>query len=258
MTHHHKPQRNTGWDSVDRWYDQLVGEHGSDYHQNVILPGALKLLAPVKGEKVLDIGCGQGVFCRKLSSLGVEVTGVDASPKLIKTAKERSAGEKYLIADASRLQMFPDASFDAASCIMAIQNMEQFEKVFAETGRVLKNDGRFLIVLNHPCFRIPRQSGWGFDEKRKLQYRRVDSYLSEQRIPIQMQPGFRPDVYTWTFHRPLSSYFQALNTAGMGVSHFEEWVSHRKSQPGAKQKAEDRARGEIPLFLAIVARKVLL
>ncbi len=258
MPQHHGPHRKTAWDSVTRWYDQLVGEHGSDYHQNVILPGALKLLSPAKGEKILDVGCGQGVFCRKLSDLGAEAIGIDASANLIKAARERSPGGKYFVTDAARLKMFSDRSFNAASCIMAIQNMEHFEKVFAETSRVLKDDGRFLIVISHPCFRVPRQSGWGFDEKRKLQYRRVDSYLSPQKIPIQMQPGFRPDVYTWTFHRPLSSYFQAFSSAGMAVSRFEEWVSHRKSQPGAKQRSEDRARGEIPLFLAIVARKVLL
>jgi len=41
-----------------------------------------------------------------------------------------------------------------------------------------------VIVLNHPCFRIPRQSGWGIDEKNKLQFRKVIKYMSPMEIPL--------------------------------------------------------------------------
>ena len=251
--------RDTSWNEVARWYDQLVGERGSDYHQNLIFPGALRLLDTRSGEKVLDVGCGQGVFCLKLAELELKVTGVDASKKLIQLAERHSAkfpNLKYYIADAARLEALGNESFDAATCIMAIQNMESVHLVFKEVARVLKSTGRFVLVMSHPCFRIPRQSGWGFDEKRKLQYRRIDSYLSSQKIPIQMQPGYAPQIYTWTFHRPLSEYFTALAETGFLVEQLEEWASHRISQPGSKKRAEDRSRQEIPLFLALKARKI--
>ncbi|MFH1386418.1 MAG: class I SAM-dependent methyltransferase [bacterium] len=247
--------KNTSWNKVAGWYDGLVGDSGSDYHANVIIPGTLKLLKPKKGEKILDVACGQGVFCRELARLGAIVTGIDASKKLIAAAKERSPkdGINYLVADAADLKQLPSGSFDAATCIMAIQNMEPLEKVISEIARLAN---RIILVFNHPCFRIPRQSGWGFDEKRKLQYRRVDSYLSEQKIPIQMHPGHNPDVYTWTFHRPLVKYFNTLNNAGLAVTKLEEWVSHRTSKPGANQRAENRSRSEIPMFIAIGAVKI--
>lgn len=257
---HFRTQRrtNTGWNEVSNWYDQLVGEKGSDYHQNVIIPGALEMLKPQKGERILDVGCGQGVFSRRLAEEGAEVVGVDASDNLIKAAQKRSPNIKYHAADASRMAMLENESFDAVSCVMAIMNMDPLEPVIKEMSRVLKKNGRMLLVLNHPSFRIPRQSGWGIDEGRKLQYRRVDSYMSEMKIPIKMHPGADPHIQTWTFHRPLSAYFKALAENGLMVDQLEEWVSHRKSIPGSSKRMEDRARNEIPLFLAITAVKLLL
>jgi len=244
------------WDNVAKWYDKLVGEHGSDYHSNVIIPGALKLISPKRGEQALDVACGQGVFCRRLDELGVRVTGIDASPELINQAKQRSPKIHYLVSDAKNLHRFQDNTFDFVTCIMAIMNFDPFEPAIKEMARVIKAPGRILLVMNHPCFRIPRQSGWGFDEQRKLQYRRVDNYMTALKIPIQMQPGYDPKKLTWTYHRPLTEYFQAFQNSGLAVSRLEEWTSHRTSAPGAKKRAEDRSRNEIPLFLALLLEPV--
>ncbi|MBI5399552.1 class I SAM-dependent methyltransferase [Candidatus Saganbacteria bacterium] len=253
-----KHSRSTSWNQVAGWYDKTVGDRGSDYHQNVIVPGALRLLAPERDEKILDAACGQGVFCRALAEKGATVIGIDNSSNLINAAKKRShqINIKYFVADATNLTSFSDQSFDAVSCIMALQNIESLDKAIAEFSRVLKNGGRLLLVMNHPCFRIPRQSGWGTDEKRKLQYRRIDSYISEMKIPIQMHPGAAPDVHTWSFHRPLEKYFGEFHKNRLLVSQLEEWTSHRQSLPGSVARRENRARQEIPLFLALAAVKI--
>jgi ubiquinone/menaquinone biosynthesis C-methylase UbiE len=247
-------KKETNWDNVAGWYDRHVSE-SSDHQRDIIIPGTLKLLQPKAGEKILDVGCGQGELCREFAEKGVQVVGVDSSRKLIDIAKKRSArfNIHYRVADAGNLEGMQDGTFDAACSILALQNREDLEAVAKEMSRVIKRGGRLVWVLNHPCFRIPRQSGWGFDEKRKLQYRRIDRYMTELKIPIQMHPGAAPNVHTWTFHRPLSAYFDQLNSLGFAVTKLEEWVSQRKSKPGAKARAENMSREEIPLFLAICA-----
>src|SRR5947208_8411637 len=98
-----KPQR-TDWGNVAEWYDQLVGESGSEYHREVVLPGVLRLLNIQTGEKAIDIACGQGVLCRILAERGSEVTGVDAAKELIRSAIERGpASIRYHLADAREL-----------------------------------------------------------------------------------------------------------------------------------------------------------
>ena len=117
----------------------------------------------------------------------------------------------------------------------------------------LQKGGRFAIVMNHPCFRIPRQSSWGFDEATKLQYRRMNGYMSPQKIPIEMHPGAQKQATTWSFHHPLSDYSKWLYEAGFSIERIEEWCSDKVST-GGNAKAENRARKEFPLFLSIIAR----
>jgi len=244
----------TAWrGDVARWYDSLVGEVGSGYQREVIFPQTLRLLGLRQSQRLLDLACGQGAFSREAAKVGVLVTGLDASEDLVRSARQQSRrGVRYVVGDAGQLQeTFPAESFDAVACILAIQNIEPLEPVFAGCGHVLRPGGRLVLVMTHPCFRIARQSAWGWDEERKLQYRRIDRYLSPLRIPIQTHPGADPRLRTWTFHRPLQTYVQGLAQAGLLVDALEEWPSNRVSQPGARAKAENRAREEVPLFLAI-------
>ncbi len=244
----------TVWDQAARWYDSVVGEEGSYYQREIILPKTLELLNLKKGERVLDLACGQGVFSRFLCSKGIKVEGMDLSAELIQFAQSRSDAQiKFHVDDSRNPTALEGEKFDAVVCILAIQNIETLEPVFRNVARWLKPQGRFVMVMTHPCFRVARQTHWGWDEDKKLEYRRVDLYATETTIPILTPPMIKSEVYTTTYHRPLQSYFKALSTAGLVVDGLEEWVSNKVSQPGARSRAENRARKEIPLFLALSA-----
>ena len=104
-----------GWDAVAEWYDKLVGEKGSDYHKNVILPAALKMLDAKAGESVIDVCCGQGVLAKPLLDAGIaKFTGIDASRRLIESARSRQGNEprtRFIIADASSLRSTAESAF---------------------------------------------------------------------------------------------------------------------------------------------------
>ncbi|MEK7777415.1 MAG: class I SAM-dependent methyltransferase [Chloroflexota bacterium] len=250
--------QDTPWQGeVARWYDAAVGAGGTDFQRDLIFPHVLRLLGLKKGDRLLDVACGQGAFCRAADKLGASVTGVDASSQLIQLARQRSVKRiRYLVGDARQLDTLPADSFDAVACILAIQNIDPIEPVFAGCSRLLRPGGQMVIVMNHPSFRIPRQSGWGWDEQRKLHYRWIDHYLTASKIPIQIHPGSAPNVVAWTFHRPLQDYVGAMVNGGLLITALEEWPSHKASQPGPKARAENRARKEIPMFLALRAVKL--
>jgi SAM-dependent methyltransferase len=133
------------------------------------------MLSPLRGERLLDIGCGQGVFARLLRGKGCIVTGVDASKSLIESARvyEKEKDSKlgridYRCLDAASLDGLPDGQFDAASAILCIQNMGTPGSCCpASVLAFFRARGRMLWVINHPYFRIPRQSSWGFDDAKK-------------------------------------------------------------------------------------------
>ncbi len=248
--------KETSWGAVSGWYDETVGNPTS-YQSSLILPNLIRVLNIKKGENVLDVACGQGIFSREIAKKGAEVCGVDISPELIAIAKkEKSLGIRYEVASAEKLDSLKNESFDAAVCVLALQNIRDSSAALAEVGRVLVPGGRFVLILNHPCFRVPKRSGWDFDDKKSVQYRRVEGYLSEAMIEIDMEPGKGGyGTKTVSFHRPLQLYFKQLQKQGFLVRRLEEWESNKKSEPGLRQKAEDVSRKEIPLFMMIEAVK---
>lgn len=249
-------QSNTSWSPVAKWYGDIVGETGHYFHQHVILPGMKNLIDPKAAESVLDVGCGQGVYARSLIH-SVKYTGIDASKELITAAKtlDKNAKHDYYVADATKGLPVPESSFDHAVCLLAIQNMKDGERVISNIALSLKGGGDLVIVMNHPSFRIPRQSSWGKDESNKLEYRRVNRYLSPLEIPINAHPGLKDSPLTWTYHQPLEYYVKALKNASMLICDLEEWTSDKISV-GKSAKGENRARAEFPLFLAIKAVKL--
>jgi ubiquinone/menaquinone biosynthesis C-methylase UbiE len=135
--------------------------------------------------------------------------------------------------------------------------MEKIEPVFKEVSRVLKKSGRFICVLNHPAFRIPKATAWGFDEETTTQYRRIDAYLSARREKMDMHPGKKGKAsFTYSFHRSLQDYMKVFRASGFAVVRLEEWISHKTSEPGPRAKAENVARKEFPLFMAIEAQTI--
>lgn len=255
-------KQTTSWNSAAEWYSAYLEETEDSYQRQVILPNLMRILEPKKGMRVLDIACGQGFFAREFANAGAEVVGADLSTELITQAKKLSAAAQksnvgpsiqYYVSRADNLNFAKDASFDAATIVLAIQNIENITGVFEEAKRVLKPKGKLLLVLMHPAFRNPGNTHWGFDEEGGVQYRRIDRYLSASRKELLVHPGKKNSPTTISHHRSLQDFSKALMKSGFCITKLEEWISHKESEKGPRQTAENMARKEIPLFLFIEA-----
>lgn len=242
---------NTSWDPVATWYTGWVGKGGSIYHRRVAVPTVLRLAGAGRGERLVDIGCGHGILARPVMKTGAHYTGVDFSPKLIQAAKnDNPRSARFHHGDARRLLELPDlteASQDIAVFMLSIQDMDPLPEILEQATSLLKPGGRLVIFMLHPAFRVPRGSGWGVDENRKLRYRRIDHYLNELAVPMKAfseagNAGRRGS--TWSFHRPLSAYFDGIFRGGMVVDGFEEIADPLERQASS-----------IPMFVAIRASK---
>lgn len=269
--------RPTHWQNVADWYDTLVGDDGSEYHREVIIPGIFRMLnlkqlderktSPVR---ILDIACGQGAISRALAQRGCRVVGFDAATALIQAAQQRNQKDlfsiDYFVADATKIAdrinqpPLAPASFDAAILILAIQNISPLSPVWQAAAALLKPGAPLIVVMMHPCFRNPKKTHWEWDEEQHVQYRRVDEYLTSSKIDIQTHPGKaaygKSEESTPHFHRPIQAYVNTLGGAGLLIDHIEEWPSHKTSEAGPKQAALNQSRKEIPMFLALRARNV--
>lgn len=270
--------KSTSWGNAADWYDNLLEKDENSYQRKLILPNLIRLVEAKKGEVILDLACGQGFFAREFARLqmpgasapggqaktGAKIIGVDISSELIEIARHPEGAQRrhleggqveYHVSSAEKLDFLKDQTVDKVLIVLSLQNIENANEVIEEVGRVLKPKGKLCLVLNHPAFRMPKKSSWGWDDKSKVQYRRLEAYLSESKEAIQMHPGSNPREKTISFHRPLQFYFKALGKNGLFVSRLEEWSSNKISEPGPKKDAEDHARKEFPLFLFVEAVK---
>jgi len=245
---------DTSWNKVSEWYNKVVGDSGHYYHQEVILPNVIRLIKIGEKQKLLDVGCGQGVLGKSLANYD-GYWGIDLAENLIEMAKkeDKNLNHKYIIADATK-DFGTMERFDWVTMILALQNMAKPFKIIQNCKKVLNIGGKILMVLNHPAFRIPKHSDW--EVKEGKQCRLVDSYMSPLEIPIDSSPFDKHNNQkTISYHYPLSAYSEMLTDNGFVIETMEEWISNKKST-GAKALLEDKAREEIPLFLTLVARKI--
>jgi ubiquinone/menaquinone biosynthesis C-methylase UbiE len=148
-TDRHKHDRLIHW---ARFYDvgnRLLGRRGR--RMRAMLADDLQL-GP--GDRVLDVGCGPGrlatIFAERVLPSG-SVDGIDPSPEMIKLATTRAQKDgipiSFQVAFAQQLP-FPDATFDALSCTLALHHVAEDDQRAAveEMYRVLKTGGRLLIA----------------------------------------------------------------------------------------------------------------
>lgn len=245
---------STSWQNVGQWYNQTVGLDGNYYHQHTVIPGVLRLLNLESKSSLLDLACGQGILERQVPK-EVYYLGIDLAPALIDFAKKhaRSTNHLFLVNDITKPLALSKKDFTHATILLALQNIEFPEEVIKNCQKYLDLNGKLAIVLNHPCFRVPRQSSWEIDQKNKIEYRRLNRYLTPLKIPITTNYGNNKRI-TWSFHQPLSFYSQILFQHGFIINKIEEWISDKQSA-GQAAKMENRRRQEFPLFLAILAQK---
>jgi ubiquinone/menaquinone biosynthesis C-methylase UbiE len=219
------------------------------------LPGLDRLLELKPDSSLVDLGCGQGILARSITPIA-NYLGIDNSSLLIEEARKLNQNLNYLfqVKNVAKPILAATPTFTHATIVLALQNMADAQVALQNAAAYLQPGGKLVIVLNHPCFRIPRQSGWGIDESTKQQYRWVNRYRSPLKIPINMHPGQKDDNVTWSFHFSLHDYTQMLIKAGFVITNLEEWTSDKESV-GKAAKMENRSRSEFPLFLTLVCEK---
>jgi len=157
-------KKETSWKQVGSWYDALISKSGHTYHKEVIFPELKKWYQFKKTDAILDLGCGQRVLARQLPK-GINYIGIDAAQPLIEKAKIRSK-HQFLVADATKPLPIKKNDFSHVFIILALQNMKEGENAIFNGAKHLRKGGKLIVILNHPCFRIPRQSSWGIDERK--------------------------------------------------------------------------------------------
>lgn len=138
------------WQKLAQAYsDQVESKpHNALYER----PATLSLLQEVRGKRILDAGCGPGVYAQLLMNEGAVVVGFDRSPNMVALARERLSGKASIHEADLRepLTFAGDGSFDAVLSSLALDYTPDWRPVFQEFYRVLRPGGVFVYSAGHP------------------------------------------------------------------------------------------------------------
>jgi trans-aconitate methyltransferase len=128
--------------NMQTWDAAAYAKNGAFVHG--LAGGVLEWLNARVGEKILDLGCGDGQLTQKLVAAGADVAGVDASPQMVEAARARG-----IAAQAGRAEELPfaDAGFDAVFSNAALHWVRGQDEMMAEVRRVLRPGGRFVAEM---------------------------------------------------------------------------------------------------------------
>ena len=164
----------------------------------------------------LDVGCGEGRFCRMLRGHGVAATGLDPTPALISTAFARDADGTYVEGVAERLP-FADAALDLIVSYLSLIDIPDIQAAIPEMALVLK-PGSTLLIANLNSFNTAcGDTGWVKNRAGQRVHYPIDNYLEERAMWIEYR-GIR----IVNHHRPMRTCMNALLGAGLRLTWFDK------------------------------------
>lgn len=222
---------------ADAYAAQVETKPHNAYYER---PAMLSLLPDVAGCRVLDAGCGPGVYAEWLLNHGAQVVGVDFSQRMVELARERLGDRAEIIrADlAASLDFLDDASFDIVLAALVIDDIHDWRSMFRQLHRVLLPSGYFVFSLEHP-----------FSD---FTMRHMTNYFRTEMFTYTSHSFGFPVVFP-SYRRPLSEIVNSVVDSGFTIDRLLEplpTVEFKKTDP--EEYAKLCAR---PGFLCIRARR---
>lgn len=209
----------SAYDDIAEWYDQWLGTHAM--RDDPYFPAAEALMGDIAGQRICDLGCGQGRVARHLADQGARVVGIDLSAKLLAIARRHEAaaprGIEYLQADARSLGGIADSTFDGVLCFMSLMDIADLAPALRSVARVLRPGGWFIFAILHPCYHTARS---GEIDTPEGALRTVGQYFEEGHWRSDTRTG--PPGKVGAYHRTLSTYVNALSDAGLALERLSE------------------------------------
>jgi SAM-dependent methyltransferase len=197
-------------------------------------PAVLNLLGDVAGRRVLDAGCGSGPLLADLKEHGASVAGFDASPAMIRLARQRLGDEADLkVADLTQPLPYDAGAFDDAVAVLVLHYLEDWSRPLAELRRVLRTGGRLVVVVNHPIIA-------------PVMYPEINYFATVPNAEDYDFDGVRATLTMW--YRSLSAMSEAFTAAGFRIS----TISEPPVSPGTPPELLPRSEADPSRFIGFI------
>lgn len=251
---------------VAQHYDDLA-EHWETIttgpgKEHILFPAVQALLPALDEKRILDAGCGDGLYSAWLAEQGGDVTGIDFSTQMVEVARDRYGNDvDFEQADLTDEIPAEDGSFDLVLCQHVFSHLPDLDSALSEFARVLRPGGELVLSTHHPFhdFLVTRE------EEYPSTYEALELDLDPLVVTDTESPYYheteRFEIY-WggdedgdgepgTYHRrPLTSLIQPLLDAGFELRELTEPTpdeSFQAEYPDIAAELEHRPPGSLCL-----------
>lgn len=204
----------TQWDLIAEERFLQINNGEDDSFSNVLVPNIITLLSNKKYENILDVGCGNGILTRKLSSYSTNIIGIDLSKKNIEIAKlhNRNDNVQFHVVDAEKY--YSDTKFDCIVSNMVLMDAMNVDIILKNLSKLLNQSGDFIFSITHPCY---WPIYWDYFKEDWFDYNK------ELIIENNFRVGEKSTSYkTVHFHRPLEFYIKVLKNNDFTIEEMKE------------------------------------
>jgi len=181
--------------------------------------------------KILDAGCGSGIYTDLFTNNGGIVIGCDGSSEMIKIAKTTYPLNQFDVVDLLDHMPYENDEFVIVFCNLVLMDIDPIDSTISEFYRIIKNGGSFFFSILHPAF---YRAVWENDGKKIKNY--IKPLVIEQKAPWGV---------TVHYHRSISYYFNKISDKGFSLT--------KMFEPNERERMENRP--DIPLFLFVEYKK---
>ena len=194
------------WDDLEDWWSRELKDdpaYASDVHP-ILLD-----LVPSNAGRAMDLGCGEGQGMRLI---GGQALGCDLSISLLRRS---NAGGRVVQTDLPDLRWLKDSSLDAAFSVYLVDLIQDHDRFFSETARVVQPGGSLVVIINHPVYTSPGSAPL-LDESYEVLWR-WGTYFVEG---SSTEPA--GDGHVEFFHRPMADLVNSAASSGWTLSRMIE------------------------------------
>lgn len=206
-------------------------------------PVLRQMLPDLRGQRVLDLGCGFGWFCRWAAAAGAsEVLGLDLSENMLGRARSLGVAEglHYRRADLDALELEAGDVYDLVFSSLTLHYLRDLPTLFGKIRRALRPGGHFVLSVEHPILLAPTVQQWQTLAS-GAEVWPLDRYLEEGPRRVDWLVDGVEKV-----HRTVASYLNLASDQGLVCRHMEEWGPSVAQIAAQSEWARERNR---PYFL---------
>lgn len=248
-----------GYDALAEEYHaaRTVKKRGSYFYNELIeMPATFALLGSVNGKRILDLGCGTGIYAKKLLKKGAHVFCVDQSTPMLRIAQKYVKKAQFKKGTAYSIP-YPKNHFDIVLAALVIDHVPSLNRIFKEVKRVLKPNGYFVFSAPNPLIESRVRVRIGRYEYKILGYRRDGKRIFGDYFKEGWQTGtkWEKGLRMYHYHRTFETILNSIIKSGFSLVAYKDAKFAKKRLQNKEGKRVQRIFSRIPLFYSIKLQK---